>query len=457
MSIYSSVLRKTAIPYLLRRDSRASAISHWRDLERSQFRDSRRLLDLQWERLHALLRHAYKTVPYYQRVFNERGLTPESFRDFSDLARLPVLTREMIRANTDSLFSSRFEKSQLVKFGTGGTTRRAISFYRDQESHNRKVGAAWRFEGFMGRRPGDKLCLAWPVHVDLNPHDRLRTRVKNRYLSRELMFYMGAATEEQLDRYYRMMCSFRPRYLKGFPNALDLFAEFIRSRGYRPPPVRAIQTTGETLLPHHRERFHDVFGGPVFDMYGSREVGNTACECDQHQGMHVAMETSFVEILTDGRPAPPGVEGEMIVTDLTNYGFPLIRYAIEDHGAWTGTSCSCGRGLALISHGVGRLCDQYVAPDGSRHSALALSAGIADNGPPVGQIQFIQKSLSHFHLLITDDPPMTEQIERYIRDVMAKLLSPSVRVTMELVKDLPREVSGKVRYCICEIDSSLRR
>lgn len=456
MSFTAALLRRTALPFLLRREGRESALRHWRELEASQYWPLQRLLDYQWQRLTALLRHAYDTTPYYRRIFQERGLTPESIKAPDDLRKLPVLTREMVRDFTEELFSSRIERSQLQRFSTGGTTRQFVAYYRDQESFNIKAGAAWRFEGFMGRKPGDKLLHVWPVHIDMNPHDRLRTRIKNRYLSRELMFYVGAASEELLERYYRTMCSFRPEYLKVFPNALDRFADYLRAKGSAAPPVKAIFATGETLHEYHREKFREVFGAPTFNMYGSREVGNTACECEAHEGLHVAMETSFVETVVGGQPAPEGVEGEILITDLTNYGFPLIRYAIEDHGGWSPGMCSCGRSLPRMSHGVGRLCDQYVMPDGSRNSLHAVSSMIAEHGPPVGPIQFIQKSLLHFHLKVTDEPPITEELRQHIRKVMYELISPEIEITIEPVRELPREKSGKIRYCICLVDERVR-
>jgi phenylacetate-CoA ligase len=159
-----------------------------------------------------------------------------------------------------------------------------------------------------------------------------------------------------------------------------------------------------------------------------------------------------VEIISNGHTAPPGTEGEIFITDLTNFGFPQIRNAIEDHGGWVGSACSCGRDLALMSHGVGRLCDQYVAPDGTRHSVLALSSTIADSGPSLGPIQYIQKSLTRFHLLVTNDPPVTDQIEQHIRQVIHRLVSPDIEVTIQPVEELPREPSGKIRYCICEVN-----
>ncbi len=453
----SSILRRTALPLVLRRDHRESALTHWRFFEQSQYWPRQQLEDYQWLRLKALLEHAYATVPYYQGIFQERGLTPDSFKDISDLTRLPILSRDLIRQHQDELFSSRFPRERTIEFATGGTTRRRMPFFRDQESHNTKMGAAWRFEGYMNRRPCDKVCFVWPVHIDLDPNESRLAHFKNRYLNRELMLSAGAASEEILERLYRIAMAFRPEFLKAFPNALDRFAEFIKANNYPGPQVKAIMSTGEALQPFHETKFRELFGAPTFNMYGSREVGNTACQCELRRDLHIAMETSVIEFIKDGKPAPHGIEGEIVITDLTNYGFPLIRYALEDHGCSLAENCTCGRSLALMSPGVGRLLDRYIAPDGTRHSALALSATIAEEGPSVGQIQFIQKSLTQYHLLVTNDPPVTEEIRSHIRKMMHYLISPAIEVTIEPVDELPREPSGKIRYCKCEVDQAAEK
>ena len=452
MGLSSLALRHLALPLVLRRDHRGSALKHWRFFERSQYWPLRQLQEYQWQKLNSLLTHAFNTVPYYRRVFDERGLTPNSFKDFDDLRKLPTLTRDLIRNHQQELFSTQFQRSELIEFATGGTTRRRMALFRDQESHNIKMGAAWRFEGYIGRRPCDKMCFVWPVHIDLDPNESSRARFKNRYLTREIMLYAGAASEETLEQFYRKATAFGPEYLKVFPNALDRFAEFIDAHRYQPPQVKAVMSTGETLHAYHKEKFLRLFGAPTYNMYGSREVGNTACECGRRRGLHISMETSFVEFVHSNVPVPDETEGEILNTDLTNYGFPLIRYAVEDYGCRMTETCSCGRSLSLMSAGVGRMLDRYVAPDGTKHSALALSATIAETGPVLGQIQYRQKSLTHFHLLVTNDPPVTDEIRAHIRSVMHRLISPQIEITIESVNELPREESGKIRYFICDLD-----
>ena len=72
-------------------------------------------------------------------------------------------------------------------------------------------------------------------------------------------------------------------------------------------------------------------------------------ECDRHEGLHLSSFNHYVEILKeDGTEARDGEMGELVITVLTNYTMPLIRYRIGDMAIQTYAECSCGRGFPLI-------------------------------------------------------------------------------------------------------------
>jgi len=451
MSLYADMLRAIVLPYLMKRDNGRSSIGYWRQFEASQYWSQQQLLDYQWQRLQELLAHCYQKTGYYRRVMDERGLTPSSFRGLDDLSKLPILTRELIEKNTDALIADGYRKEDLQKFETGGTTTRRLELYRDVESANIKRAIAWRFEGYMGRKPCDKMCFFWPPHVDYHHHESAKVRFRRRYLDRERMYYTGGATEETLRGFYDDTMSFRPDFFKVFPSALFRFGEFVQANKLRPPTVTAIMSTGEILYPYQKELFENVFEAEVFDMYGSRETGNTAAECNKHDGRHIAQEISIVEFLKNGKPAAPGDEGEIVITDLTNYGFPLVRYALQDMGTYMAEPCSCGRTLPLMSAGVGRITDNFVAPDGSRHSGLSLTIYILRTGPPIGQCQIIQRSIDEFLVRVTNDPRPDEAVFDHIRKSIRRVTGDGVTIDIEVVAEIPKEKSGKIRLLKCEI------
>src|SRR5437016_4640265 len=57
----------------------------------------------QWLQLRRVLRHAYESVPYYRAVFASVGATPEDLQTATDLARLPLLTKEDLQEQSERL------------------------------------------------------------------------------------------------------------------------------------------------------------------------------------------------------------------------------------------------------------------------------------------------------------------------------------------------------------------
>jgi len=452
MNLYSALLRRTVFPLILKRDERLSALRHWHFLERSQYWSRQELLDYQWMKLRKLLQYSYENSRYYARLFRERGLTPQSFKSFGDLALLPMLTRNDLFNHKDEIFSKKYDVAAVQEVVSGGTTGVQAILYRDPESFNIKMGLGWRHEGWMGRRPCDKMAFFWPVHADFYDPGTWKTKFKIRHLIREAYYYAGSAKKEVMQEFYENLMDFRADYLKVFPNPLAGFTQYVLEHALKAPRLRGILSTGEVLSAGQRKIFEETYGCPVYDMYGSRETGNTASECSKHEGLHIAMETSLVEFVNNGKAVDYGTEGEILITDLTNYAFPMIRYQIGDYGIPLKSGCSCGRGLPLMSPAVGRIQDHFYSPDGTRHSGLMLAVHIvSDHHIIVGQIQVVQKTLTDFHVKLVRKPEPTQEVLNYIESQMRKIIGEKINIEIELVDEIPKEKSGKVRFVICEV------
>lgn len=452
MSLYGTILRKTVLPFVLTREGQASSLLHFRSLLETQYWSSDKLRHHQWQQVARLLRQAYDTVPYYRRIFDSLGASPQDIISAGDLTALPILTRDVTFEERDNLFSSAYVRDTLQEFASGGTTGQQAKLYRDQVSFNIKQGLTWRHESWMGRYPCDKMALVWPAAMDIEHRAGWKSRLKTRYFLRQQMYNAGTLSEEALSAIHADMRRFGPTYIKAFASALEGFTRYCLDTNKRLPRVKGVMSTGEPLYDHQRRLFVDAFKVPVFDMYGSRETGNTGCECEAHDGRHIAMETQYVEFVDQvGRPVPYGQEGEMLITDLTNHAFPLIRYRINDYGIPLDRQCTCGRGLMMMDKVVGRLSDDIWGPDGTRHLGHVFGIAITAEGPPIGQTQVIQRGLTDFLVRITDKPQPTPDVFDYIRAQMRRILKADVAVTIEVVPRLPQEKSGKTRFVKCEI------
>jgi len=118
--------------------------------------------------------------------------------------------------------------------------------------------------------------------------------------------------------------------------------------------------TAGVLYPEVQARISEVFHAKIFNRYGSQEVSDIACNCKKGEGLHLIPDIYYLEIVDDeGRRVKSGKQGNIIITLLTNYTMPLIRYRIEDRGILSEKVCSCGRGLPLLEKIVGRIRENF--------------------------------------------------------------------------------------------------
>jgi len=130
------------------------------------------------------------------------------------------------------------------------------------------------------------------------------------------------------------------------------------------------------LLESERAVMEQAFGVPVTNRYGCEEVSLIACECEQHSGLHINSDHIVAEFLReDGTPCSPGENGRIVVTELINFGMPLIRYEVGDWGVPSDRLCPCGRGLPMMESLAGRTADFLRALDGSRVAGVSLIEG----------------------------------------------------------------------------------
>lgn len=131
--------------------------------------------------------------------------------------------------------------------------------------------------------------------------------------------------------------------------------------------VRLLITAGEpgACIPATRARIEQAWpGARVRDQHGMTEVGPVTFECGERPGVLHVMESGFIPEVIDpetGRAAPPGEQGELVLTNLGRWGSPLIRYRTGDLvQPAAGAPCACGRYDLALEGGILGRCDDMV-------------------------------------------------------------------------------------------------
>jgi len=268
-----------------------SSVARLRALEESQWWDRERIDAERVKRLRAMLGHVQRHVPYFRKVFAEACFDPAGVRSIVDLARLPFVTKALIRAHTDALKAD--DANALKRYNTGGSSGEPLIFFigKDRVSHD--VAAKWRAMRWWGVDIGDPEIVIWGSPIELGAQDRARL-IRDRLLRTKLLpaFEMS---EAKLDEFVAQIRAMRPRMIFGYPSALAHIAQHAKGRGQRLDDLgtKVAFVTSERLYDHQRDQIAEAFGCRVANGYGGRDAGFIAHECPEG-GIHISAEDIVV-------------------------------------------------------------------------------------------------------------------------------------------------------------------
>jgi phenylacetate-CoA ligase len=444
---YSIIVRHVVAPLWAMKE-RSPYLKHLRYLEKSQFRPLHEVREDQWRRLKKLLGHAYDNTEYYFEKMKSVDIAPDDIRSWEDLHRFPLLTKNDIRAEKDRMVAKNIPKSKLVPKKTSGSTGVSLEFYCDEDSRQWKRACTIRHDGWTGWKLGEKVAAVWG-----NPDYRKNWvgYLRNFLLERWIFLDTLKTDEEDMMDFYRQIRKEEPPLLFGHAHSLYLLANFLYSKGLTDIRPKGIISTAMVLHDHERRQIEAVFACRVTDRYGCEEVSLIASECEEHRGLHVNMDTLIVEMIREGKPVSPDQPGAIVVTDLTNYGMPFIRYQIGDVGIASNRVCKCGRTYPLIESVEGRTADYVTTPDGNFVSGISLTENFAMLLSGIKQFQIVQERIDYLVLRIVRAQDFTEATELQIADLVKKRFGERMGHSIQYVESIPSERSGKYRFCISKV------
>jgi phenylacetate-CoA ligase len=401
-----------------------------------------------------LLTHAYDTVPYYRQTFDAAGFHPSEWTPGQPIP-IPLTDRETLRTQQDQMISRRFSAEQLQAATTGGTTSTPVRLWRDVEGIRRKTALQYHLNRTMGYDQGDSTLLIWGAERDLELDPSWKWKLYEQKIMGRIAAPAGQISDVIFQRFLKRLNEHKPRILYGYAVTLARFAQYLEEKGERHHNPKVIIVTAEAFSPSERDQIERVFHCKVTEQYGSREVGMVATECDQHTGMHFHPAGCLPEFQYHGM-TPDGPMHRLIVTDLMNFGMPLIRYDTGDCVILDEESCACGSWYPRVKSVIGRAADTFVMADGTEVPGLAMAnqlLHLTHSFRYVTQLQVIQKDFDQIqvrYVSIGDKQGTDRELDR-VSQALQQVFKVPMRCTMVKVPDIPRAVSGKQRLCISEV------
>lgn len=463
MNVYSCLDKNLLLPIADVITSRGVS-KEWKLMQKADKYTEKQLLDLQNQRLQALVRHSYAHVPYYRNMFDTLGLRPDDIKTREDLRKLPVLTKQMVRDHYQELIADNIADYNVMNGSTGGSTGTPLKFKKDIQTWNMAWASSFRAWEWYGYHLGEKMFTLGGNSLVKKTRGVSAKDIFDKVIMRNLKRSSGDVSDEAMQGHYEAFMQYKPVAMRGYASSMVIFARFIERRNLPVLPLKVILTTGEILMPEYRNVLERVFQCKVYDEYGAGDGGVDAHECLLQQGLHLSEERCVVEITDkEGNVLPDGQTGFVCVTDLGNYAFPFLRYHVGDMAYIKPGKCACGRVSRVLGQVMGRagkllynkqgvpisptMLPFMLYPDKDYHNPASI---VVYN--KIDRFQFRQDKDGNIRVLLKlkDSNEDQSQFGYVVTNCQDHFVDSIVNV--EFVDDIPTLPSGKEDYCVSEYE-----
>jgi phenylacetate-CoA ligase len=397
-------------------------------------------------RIRDVVAYAARAVPYYRDWFARAGVDPRSVTGAAELDRLPVLDREQVRAEPERFVAETRAARDALSFATSGTTGTPLRVRHDRRSLLANIAYGERERVVVNRICGDRFR---PTELYVGYETSTFKTVQAFYEAHTLFprpQRRFVSLLEPLDRVAALLDAERPDVLVGYGGWIEAFFETVVARGLAVHRPKAVMSMGEALPHGTRELVEERLGVPVLSRYNAVEAFKIGFVCEARTGFHLHEDLCHVRVVgEDGRTAPPGVSGRIVLSNLVNRATVLLNYPIGDLGTMANGACPCGRTFVRLAELEGRVEDVLTATDGRLVHPRAVWQ-IVKREPDVLQYQLTQDGPRRFRLtLVTLDGAAFEHARARALPELIRLLGDGAIVEATRRDYVDRGAGGKFR------------
>ena len=317
------------------------------------------LRELQLERLRKVVQHSYDHVELFRRRMEERKLVPADVRSLADIAKLPFMVKADLRDTYPfGLFA--VPMSEVVRLhASSGTTGKPIVVGYTRSDLEVWMEVVKRAMASCGLNRTDVIQVSYGYGLFTGG---LGAHYGAEALGATVVPTSGGNTKRQI----MLMRDFGTTAICCTPSYFNFMIEQAAAEGIdmRKLPIKAGLFGAEPWTEEMRKRIEDAAGIKAYDIYGLSEIigPGVAIECRCQKGMHIFEDHFYPEIINPetGEVLPDGEFGELVLTTLSKYAMPMIRYRTRDLTRIVAEPCACGRTLRRIARISSRSDDMFI-------------------------------------------------------------------------------------------------
>lgn len=224
--------------------------------------------------------------------------------------------------------------------------------------------------------------------------------------------------------------------MRGYASSLLSFCKYLNDNYLTVHPPEKVVSSAELLSDPMRKKIEATLDAKVLDSYGCREVSQIAMECDNQDGLHIAMLNNYAEV----------EDGKLLISNLNNFGMPFIRYEIGDEAeSIKQTKCQCGRSLERIQKLNGRMSDTLNFSGKIVHAEYITHLLYGDT--ELTKFQVIKNEPKNRLKVLIDQPD--PRAETKIKENL-KSKFPDTTIEILVTQDFTKTSTGKFKLVIDE-------
>lgn len=316
------------------------------------------LEQLQAQRLRKTVAIALNS-PFYSRELTKAGISPDSITDVQDIKKLPFTTKDDLRSEYPYGMLSRPLDDFIRLHASSGTTGTPTAVFYTEKDIAEWAALMARCMYACGVRRSDVL-------QNMSGYGLFTGGLGIHYGSERLGCLTVPAGAGNSKRQVKLIRDFNVTVAHIIPSYALYFAEFLQQEQIDPAdlPLRIALIGAEPHTEEIRKRIEEMLHLKAYNSYGLSEMNGpgVAFECTEQSGMHVWEDAFIIEIIdpVTGEDVAEGEIGEVVMTNLTREGMPLIRYRTRDLTRFIPGDCACGRTHRRIDRIHGRADDMLI-------------------------------------------------------------------------------------------------
>lgn len=383
------------------------------------------------ERLERLLEHAANTTQFYT-----------SYKGVTDLERFPIVNKTDYQKRWDDFVSSKYAHDpKCHRECTSGSTGTPLEILYDQRKSHKRQGSSIFLNALADYRIGDRQ-MYMRIWVE---------RVQPSFIKKAAMNLIPWDTTNLDQASLHAVCDALEKRkvtsIAGYASSLAAVSQYIQKEHIDCShfKVKSITPVSEALCPGMREQLAKQFSCPVCALYGSEEFGTVGVQRKDTDEYYVDSSGAYFEVLKldEDVPAEDGELGRLVITDLYNYAFPLIRYDNGDTVIRRTEALSDGRYRQYFTQIYGRRSDLIYGTDGNPRSPFLITNkmwGIEH----IAQWKFVQTGKTTYQFILNGDKAKID--EGYIQSLFQDDLGAGAMISFKYVDEIPVLRSGKRKY-----------